>query len=275
MRITGKWRIAPGFFLLLMSPWLQAAIQQADVALFGMDVWRIQSDFHMYTVMAGDREYRDRLEESIERGEDTLATLRDSAEGEDDSELLSKLNQAWPRFRELAMSDRSGRDGYADAYTVRDFEAEGDRLIEALEAYEGADEEKYADVLALGKDLQRLAAEYLKLAADPAGGMAAGSGQRISFSEAVPRFDKQLTALQEKYSDDQTIKRTLRQVSLRWDFIRDSLVNFSENAVPFLIHRYSHQMTDELEVATSLATSGGAQQPMQGGMPTPQGPPEG
>lgn len=274
MRITGKWRITPGIILLLVSPWLQAAIQQADIATFGMDVWRVQSDFHMYTVMSGDSEYRDRLEESIERGEETLDQLRADAEGEAEKELVAELSETWPRFADLARSNKAGEQGYTDAYTVRDLQDAGIDLIETLEAFEGGKEGEYADVLALGRDLQHLAAEYLKLAADPAGGMAAGTGDRISFEEAVPRFDKTLSALQEKYSDDQTMKRTLRQVALRWGFIRDSLVNFSENAVPFLVHKYSHQMTDELEVATALATSGGAQNPMQGGMPTPQGPPE-
>lgn len=255
--------------LLALSTGLQAAIQQTQIEQMIMDIWRVQADFHMYTVMSGSDEYRNQLEESIQRGNDTLSNLRSEADSDEGRTLVNELDSTWNNLVRHARANETAEQGQPSRYTLQDLEAESKAMIERLEDAEFAEEGKYADLMDLGGDLQRIASEYLRLAADPAGGMATGGGERISFEEAVPAFGERLGKLREQYSDEDAIHRTLGQVKLRWRFIRDSLINFSEDAVPFLIHRYSHQMTDELELAKNLATSGGAQQPMQGGPPIP------
>ena len=40
--------------------------------------------------------------------------------------------------------------------------------------------------------------------------------------------------------------RALNQVGLKWQFIRESMVKFYENAVPFLIYRYTKQMVETM-----------------------------
>lgn len=244
--------------LLVLLPFqAQAALSKADLQQLTLDVWRIRADFHMYTVMTGNRKYAEQLEESILKGQDTMDSLLDSAETDAELQLVEQLQQHWEQYREKARSNTVAELGYTDAYTIQDMLKAGVAINDAIREYQGAGEDKYSDLIALGSDLQQMASEYLYLAADPSGGMAAGTDTaRLSFKEAVPAFDEKLKGLRKKYQNDKPVMRTLRQVGLRWQFIRDSLVNFSENSVPFLVHRYSHEMTEELALVTTLGGSG-------------------
>lgn len=270
MRKTIRSRIFVAVILLACSTGLQAAIKQTGIEQMIMDVWRVQADFHMLTVMSGSDEYRKQLEKSIQRGNETLNSLRSSADSDAGNALVSELESKWSDFIEYARANETAEQGQPSRYTRLDLRSSGKAMVEQLKGADFAEEGKYSDLMSLGGDLQHIAAEYLRLAAAPGGGVT-GSGDRISFKEAVPAFGERLTELEKQYANEDAIKRTLSQVRLRWRFIRDSLVNFSENAVPFLIHRYSHQMADELELAKNLATSGGAKKPMQGGAPVPGG----
>lgn len=268
MKKTILSRIFAAVVLLACSTGLQAAIKQTGIEQMIMDVWRVQADFHMLTVMSGSDEYRKQLEESIQRGNETLNSLRSNADSDAGNALVSELTSTWSNFIQYARANEAAEQGQPSRYTLQDLHSSGMAMLEQLKGADFVEEGEYSDLMALGGDLQHIAAEYLRLAAAPGGGVA-GSGDRLSFEQAVPAFGERLTELEKQYADQDAIKRTLGQVRIRWRFIRDSLINFSEDAVPFLIHRYSHQMTDELELAKNLATSGGAQQPMQGGAPVP------
>lgn len=253
--------------LLALSTSLSAAIKQPMIEQMITDIWRVQADFHMFAVMNGSAKYRKQMEDSISRGKKTLQAMRESAESEAGRALVSDLEQTWSKFAKLARANKVAEQGHPGPYTLPHMADTGQSMIKKLNQTKVAQEGKFADIIALGGDLQHIAAEYLRMAAAPDGGKASGGGERLSFEKAVPAFGDRLDKLQKKYSDNETIRRTLSQVELRWRFIRDSLINFSENAVPFLVHRYSHQMTDELELATNLAAGSGAKKPMQGNGP--------
>lgn len=51
------------------------------------------------------------------------------------------------------------------------------------------------------------------------------------------------------------MSRALNQVGLKWTFIRESMVKFYENAVPFLVYRYTKQMVDTLDQSINLAST--------------------
>ena len=101
-----------------------------------------------------------------------------------------------------------------------------------------------------------MTSEYLNIAADPAGGMASGSDEgRIEFKDAVPEFERMLAAAKKNHANDEAISRALNQVGVKWMFIRESMVKFYENAVSYLIYRYTNQMVDTMSQAISLAST--------------------
>ena len=113
------------------------------------------------------------------------------------------------------------------------------------------------DLADLAVRLQRITSEYMYTASAPDGGSGAiGTGAeegRLEFVEAVPDFDARLQAAQKAWSDDPEVSRELRNVASKWAFIRESLVKFYENSVPYVVHRYSRQMVESLNSAAEMA----------------------
>ena len=65
----------------------------------------------------------------------------------------------------------------------------------------------------------------------------------------VPRLTPRRSTLH------RNLNRTLEQAALKWGFIRSSMLKFGDDAVPFLVYRYTSQMTSSLQQAVELATS--------------------
>lgn len=170
-----------------------AAITNADLEEFELGLWRVRSDFHMLTIMTGGERYAADLDRSISKARSALSKLDSNAEGNEERQLVSALNNEWKRFQDAASSNTVAEQGYTDTYTTQDVNLLPVVMLEKIEAFKGGVDGKYDDVLELSAYLQRMTSEYLNLSADPSGGMAAGTDEgRIEFKDAVPRFETML-----------------------------------------------------------------------------------
>lgn len=229
--------------LLLVPVLASAAITEAQLERLQMDIWRIRADFHMYSVMGGDRQYQQQLNQSIRAGEGHLQGLASTAESESEQALVNNLRENWREFITAANNNTVAELGYTETYAAQDVNRLAAVMTAQLSGFAATDAGDYADLWALATYMQRMSSEYLALAADPSGGMAVDTGEgRLEFRDAVPAFDRMLSELQRKYRQDDVVNRALEQVASRWSFIRESLVKFYENAVPFLVHRYTEQI---------------------------------
>ncbi|MQX53043.1 hypothetical protein [Alcanivorax sediminis] len=242
--------------LLSLSSNGVASIHTADLGELELAVWQVRSDFHMLTVMKGDQIYDSSLEDSIARGRKALSRLERGAENGEEQQLITKLRGEWTNFEEAASSNTIVEHGYTDAYTILDVNEIPIVMLEQKAAFEGGVGGNFDDIYGLAAFLQRLSSEYLNLAADPTGGAAIGTDEgRLDFKEAVPQFESMLAAAKERHAGDEAMVRALESVSLKWGFVRQSMINFSENAVPYLVYRYTSQMVDTLDQATKLAST--------------------
>lgn len=237
--------LAIAIFLMPLSA--SAAVERAALERLQLDIWRIRADFHMYTVMVGDREYRDQLFASVGQGQRSFQALAQAAATEQERALFRELSPRWEAFTSVARRNTIA-EGQTDPYTIRDLNEFSAEISARLAGFQASSEGAQADLWGLAAQMQRMASEYLALAADPAGGMAVDTGgARLEFRDAVPAFEQQLAELRRTYRDDESVNRALEQVAIKWGFIRESLVKFYENAVPFLVHRYSEQIVDTLK----------------------------
>ncbi|WP_237738854.1 hypothetical protein [Alcanivorax hongdengensis] len=241
---------------LILPLQAQAAISQAQLKDLELNLWKIRSDFHMYTVMAGNQTYEVDLNGAISAADSALSDLAQNASGETENQLVTALQRQWKALRKAAQGNTIASQGYTDAYTIQDVNDIPVEMSEKMEAFDQASTGKYDDVRELAVSIEHMTSEYLNIAADPAGGMAAGSDEgRLSFKEAVPEFEKKLAAAKKAHAGDDAMTRALNQVSVKWQFIRQSMIKFYENAVPFLIYRYTNQMVGTLEQAIQLAST--------------------
>ena len=233
-----------------------ASISNAELEDFELALWKVRADFHMLTVMVGSKTYISNLDDAIAQAQSGIATLRQDAEGSEERALVNDLEENWGILKAAAQGNTMAEQGFTNAYTIQDVNEIPTAMAQRIESFTGATEGQYDDIRELSAYLQRMTSEYLNIAADPAGGMASGSDEgRIEFKDAVPEFERMLAAAKKNHANDEAISRALNQVGVKWMFIRESMVKFYENAVSYLIYRYTNQMVDTMSQAISLAST--------------------
>lgn len=250
-------RLLAGLIAVAVMPLsAQAAISEANLAKLELGIWKVRANFHMYTVMEGNQKYDKRLNAAIQEARRAMQSLSRNAEGNDELTLVKELQSQFGRFQEAAKSNTYASQGYTSSYVIQDVNDIPAIMQENINAFSGGSSGEYDDILKMAAHLQHMSSEYLKLAAAPTGGMATGSGEgRIEFEDAVPVFEDMLAQAKKKHSGDEAMARALKRVDTKWHFIRGSMMKFYENAVPFLIYRYTAQMTDTLDQAMSLSST--------------------
>lgn len=223
-------------------------------------VYAIVRDFHMQTLLTGDRERTEQLNRAIA---DTGALLGSIEAG--DNAALGKAVQAAQRefagFSRAAKANNVVRDGYTDDILVGDLYASAEQLTNALQqalaavpggnekARQLADRSHAANLL-----MQRSAAAYLKRSAQ----MSPDIGAEIPYDlgEATRELDKRMTALAKELAGNKAAGAAMRSVMTKWNFIKGSLLNYNEKAVPFIVDRYATQVKTGLQqVVTDLTGS--------------------
>jgi hypothetical protein len=245
------------FPLMLLSETGAAALSRLDLDRLALDVWRLRSAFHAYTVMQGNALYLEQLEEVIADTDDVVNTLRSSAETDAEKVFIEALDSGWQRYRDLAGQNTVADLGYTAHYTIVDLESEALSLSRIISQQRQGVSAKSEDLADLAVRLQRITSEYMFTASAPDGGSGAiGTGAeegRLAFDEAVPDFDARLQVAQKAWAGSPDVARELRSVASKWAFIRESLVKFNENSVPYVVHRYSRQMVGALNNAAEMA----------------------
>ena len=232
--------------LVIWAP-AQAAIDRKNLDQFNISIWKVRTAFHTYSVMMGDPRYLETLEEAIETGADLVDTLAQNAEGDEEVALMSELEPMWQDYQRLAESNTVAELGYTDRYTVLDLDMLAVRMHELLEPRRADTSGEGEDLLLLASKIQRIASEYMAIAASPDGGGTVGTSEaRLEFNVAVPEFDKLLTQVRSRYADKELVSRTLDQVASKWNFMRESLIKFNENSVPFVVNRYTNSIVENL-----------------------------
>jgi len=229
-----------------------AALNRAQLEDLEHHLWQVRTDYHMYTVMEGNDTYRVALNDAAQQTAEALGELRADNETEAEQALVSGLAEQWQRMTiDQALPSPDGVQADGDPTRL-------DRLPAAMaadiNAFEGASVGDYDDVHALISDLQHLTSSYVAIIA--AREEQDGPAQdRAAFEQAVPAFSQQLEAVQRAHASDGNLNRTLEQAALKWGFIQSSMLKFGEQAVPFLVYRYTSQMTESLQQAVELANS--------------------
>lgn len=235
-----------GLAALLVSTASNAAIEKSDLQALELDIWSVRSGYYLYSVMSGDSSYDKALQQKIAEAKGSYERLMQQAEGDADANFLKEIDSHWAQFVSLANQNTIAQKGYTDSYLAIELNNQAAEIISLLEQYEA--QGKTSDLLVLAIKSQRMTSEYLSLAAAPDGGMSTAEGNiRIDFDQAVPEFDKLLAAAQKKYADNEAVSRSLEQVARKWRFIRESMVKFYEDSVPFLVNRYSEQIVELID----------------------------
>ncbi len=232
-----------------------AALSRAQLEDLEHHLWQVRTDYHMYSVMDGNDTYRVALNEAAQQAAEALGDLRANSDSDAERALVADLADQWQRMAAdqalPAPGDAEGEATSGDPRRLDDLPAE---MASRIDAFEGAVGGYYDDVHGLISELQQLTSSYVAIIAGNNDGGEAEQ-DRGAFEQAVPAFSDRLKRVQAAHRGDGNLKRTLEQAALKWGFIRSSMLKFGEDAVPFLVYRYTSQMTSSLQQAVELATS--------------------
>src|SRR5690606_37444023 len=221
--------------------------------------------------------YGDLLEEDL----DTLADAREEMADAVQSEEVDTIESDIDRYLELLDDNYSAiaSGGYEVNAVVEEMmekKLAAQRAISAL--YTTAAETTDADPRVVEYQtmaflMQQMAARYLENAAAVYGVAFRDLSDERSIDQLALDFSQRLASLDLNAKDLPVEAKTqLTDVQRKWTFIEQSMMNFMENQVSFLVYRYSNTIVEDLQgAARSLSGDTGISAPTGGDIPLPPG----
>lgn len=226
-----------------------AAIKATDLAVVEANAWRARMGFHLLAIRGDNPEDRESLRVLLEEGTQEASSLKSEAAPGDEA-TASELVDAWQALSARAVDNPLASLGYADYAAMSEMNTTTLAVVELADAAQSG-EPAYLDIVDLSVAMQRVASEYVALAAFPSAGLPTGTGlEPMDFAMEAKNIDDALAALKEKYQSDTEASEVLSFVGQRWAFVRGSVPKMSDsesNKVPYLFYRYSTQVAERVE----------------------------
>ena len=216
---------------------------------------KVNMDYQMFKGENANPKYGDALKTNIDALKQARDKLQDKAEaagkGEDAKPIISDtdrylklLNGSYKSLarggyetpaiaEEMVDKKKSAQDADTALYTSLTTDAKVDkRIIE------------YQNLSYL---MQQMAALYLEYAASVYGvGMRSHEGEK-TIDQLAQDFSQRLKKLDVDAKDlPVDVKSQLNDVKRKWGFIEQSMLNYMQNQVSFLVYRYSNTIVDDL-----------------------------
>lgn len=219
--------------MLLALVLLYPAWALADTDEFVLGLFRLERCAFM---SSSDNARADRVEECQDILTDVATTFTGLSESES-TDLVEDLADNWDQLAELY------DQGFADPTTFRDHYTADDIRLNRIEIVEKLGDKipSPPNPVALAVLMERTASEYIwRAEATMGAGMSAS--EILDLESMVMDMDGQFEDLRKRYPQDSS----LRYAYSRYQFIRGSLLNYNSDTVPYLVDRYSSDITDVL-----------------------------
>jgi len=278
-------------FLLMTTCLFSLQVQASSEALHDANslrvlLDRVNTDYQMFKGENANPKYGDALEEDLELLEDARSDFLDRASELDRSAAASEIDANVERYLNILSEtyDELSNGGFEAAIAASD-------MIESKLAAQKAITTMYASIEESSKvdprvtqyqimsyEMQQIAAKYLENAAATYGVAYRDQSDEKTIDQLAQEFALRLDSLDLKAADlPAGVRVELTDVKRKWGFIQQSLLNYMENQVSFLVYLYSRKIVDgllsaseQLALATGGETTSGAA-PADSGIQLPPG----
>ena len=252
--------------LAITLPLFSAATYAADAATSLLKLHQLRlaaqktlGDFYMFNGMEGDQRYSRMISESLTEVNTHLAVLTEMP-GEGAKALRSQLDQQWKGYQidlnNLVSALKN--QGYTDLQPVADLAARNQQLLVlSQELYSKIQQEGSYSVPAMTQRsreqsllMQGIAVDYASRSAS-VGATFMGGGEARPMEELVSEFASKMSALEKDPQNTPQLKQSWAGVATKWRYIENSLINYNENSVPFLVNKYSNTIIQGIEQISS------------------------
>jgi len=144
--------------------------------------------------------------------------------------------------------------GYSDLQPVADLAVLNSSILQNSQTLTQliAQEQQYTppELTQLAREqsllIQGIAADYAARSAS-VGASFFADGEKQPLDQLSKQFARNLSALKEHSSNNPSTNKSLRAIEVKWRYIENSLINYNENSVPFVIDKYARSITQSLE----------------------------
>lgn len=247
MKKLGLWVLACG--LLAVACGAQGAFPATELAILEADAWRARMGFHLLSIRGDNPQDREALSQLLAQGERRISELKGQTKVK--ASQVGALDEAWLKLSDRALDNPLATLGYADYGAMSEINATTLVVADLVDRAAAESKDKYLDIADLSVIMQRLASEYLALAAFPSAGLPTGTDlPPMDFAVEAKAIDDKLESLKARYASDPQATEVLEFTLQRWLFVRSAISRMNEvgaQKVPYLFYRYATQVAEHVE----------------------------
>lgn len=254
--ITGWCRLS----LLLTACLISLQSQASDDALHDANdvrvlLDRVNVDYQMFKGENANPKYGEALEDDLEALEDARAEFLESAAADglsaEANEIDATIDHCLDILKESYETISNG--GFEAAVSAGDMiesKIAAQKALSAMHANMADASEMDPRVLKyqeMSYEMQQIAAKYLENAAATYGVAYRDQSDEKTIDQLAQEFAAHLASIDSKAADlPAGVQVQLADVTRKWGFIEQSLLNYMENQVSFLVYLYSRKIVDGL-----------------------------
>ncbi|MDI1300314.1 MAG: hypothetical protein PSX71_00195 [bacterium] len=203
--------------------------------------------FYLYSVLNRDPQEYKKMQAQISAGDGVVQKLGNNA-----------ISPKWNDFKHSLTAAKFTTEGVADNTSINAIDGALSSLTQTIRTSETEQKlagkvstDKMADMLYEQYVLMEvMTAAYLRKSADYFGGsIVASQGPEVEIDLLADKFSQQLLQLNRYYAKTPQVAQSLKEITTKWTFIKNSFKNFNKDNVPFIVGRYNEQITEKLLAA--------------------------
>lgn len=217
----------------------------------------ILGDYYMFSGLEGDSRYSRQINVGVKRFEKHLSKISIGDSALANLPQLAAAISEWQSYKSLLATNQEDflTQGYANGRLVDDFSKKAITLNKSLKRV--YDELKSSTQYPLsewtqhtrdmGMIIRALTTEYAARTTSSLGQVMVVNINEGGMVEQTKVFNSLLEKLKKAPQNDPKIYKLMDQVGVKWVFISKSVINYNENAVPFIVNSYGNRISKNLE----------------------------
>lgn len=256
--------LVTALILLLVTSFAVRA-QEGDGFLSELHNFRVSNymalDAYYRFSANGDTDTLNEIVAAINEANDSMNSVSESTAGVLPEEQVENLNQEFDKFKELMRSNINDvrNTGYPDLRLVSDMANQAMLMSQvATEMYSMAQESSETDInsrveaaRSAAITMAQMMAKYSARTHSSVAQTFQGASNELPLDEQAKKFDALLERVAQGNSEGQ-LKQSLNDLTSKWEFIRNSYINYNDNNVAFVIDRYSKGILKGLATTIGL-----------------------
>jgi hypothetical protein len=204
-----------------------------------MAVSQSMSAFYMYSLSEGDTRYKTEYEKYFNTAEGYLGQYQ-----KEDAVTASELNSQWNRLRPELKFEYVDGAGFIIPVTVRnEFRSYLNKAYSKLTETLGVEMDFNKELFHMGLSVEVMSARFFDISSALYGTMSIANKDGVIDPVNMAKHLNERLAQASKRDIPESIKRELRQVQTKWEFIEDSVVNYRDEAAYLLVYFNKSKIT--------------------------------